>query len=106
MLESMTVEVSVAGVTIVRSGPPPDRDLAFPKEFAKRMAEIYADRVDHLSQEQLEVAKRMADLEIGNGRRDIAGWPEGAPRQYNGGNVPCDMWSGTCACGAWHEEGK
>lgn len=33
-------------------------------------------------------------------------WPDVQPRQYNGSGTPCDMWTGPCQCGAWHNEGK
>lgn len=33
-------------------------------------------------------------------------WPENQPLQYNGSGTPCDMWTGPCACGAWHRDGR
>lgn len=32
-------------------------------------------------------------------------WGDRPPR-HNGSNDPCDMWTGPCACGATHTEGK
>lgn len=63
---------------------------------------------NYLDQAAWEKAKEIAESEIAkDGRRDIVGWPEGAPQQCNGHlNVVCDMWSGPCACGAWHTEGR
>lgn len=33
-------------------------------------------------------------------------WPKDQPPRYNACTEPCDMWTGPCACGAWHTEGK
>ena len=34
------------------------------------------------------------------------GWPEWAPKQRNGCNEYCDMWTGACICGATHQDGR
>lgn len=36
----------------------------------------------------------------------MAAWPADQPKRYNACTDPCDMWTGPCACGAWHREGK
>ena len=35
-----------------------------------------------------------------------AGWPQHVFKQWNGCSEPCDMWTGPCACGAYHLEGR
>lgn len=37
---------------------------------------------------------------------DWQAWPEGEPLRYNACTEPCDMWTGPCACGAFHRDGK
>jgi hypothetical protein len=32
-------------------------------------------------------------------------WPTDKHVRYNGAGQPCDMWTGPCACGAFHVEG-
>jgi hypothetical protein len=33
-------------------------------------------------------------------------WPADQPPRFNACDVACDMWTGPCACGAWHQNGK
>jgi hypothetical protein len=49
--------------------------------------------------------RRPRTLSEVSGRAFIA-WPKAKPLKYNGSGEPCDMWTGPCCCGAWHEEGK
>jgi len=37
---------------------------------------------------------------------DLISWPVNEPARYNACTDPCDMWTGPCACGAWHYNGK
>jgi hypothetical protein len=32
-------------------------------------------------------------------------WPKDMPPRYNACTDPCDMFTGPCACGAWHHNG-
>lgn len=33
-------------------------------------------------------------------------WPSDQPPRFNACTDPCDMWTGPCACGAWHKDGR
>lgn len=33
-------------------------------------------------------------------------WPDDQPRRKNHSGEPCNMWTGPCACGSWHEGGE
>lgn len=33
-------------------------------------------------------------------------WPDDKPTRYNACTDPCDMWTGPCACGAFHKDGQ
>lgn len=38
---------------------------------------------------------------------DFIDYPDHWPRYFNGGgNEPCDLLQGPCACGAWHDLGE
>lgn len=36
-------------------------------------------------------------------KREIVAYPADKPPRYNGCSQPCDVWSGPCCCGAWHD---
>jgi hypothetical protein len=55
--------------------------------------------------EFLEITKKTATSDVPES--ETVNWekmPEGVI-QTNGG-ITCDMWTGPCACGAWHKDGK
>lgn len=65
--------------------------------------------VKHLTaEERQEVALRLGAEMTPNyvNEGTLVSWPAWAPKQYNACTDPCDMWSGPCACGAWHREGR
>lgn len=37
------------------------------------------------------------------GQRRITRYPADKPKRYNGCSEPCDVWTGPCCCGAWHD---
>ena len=46
------------------------------------------------------------ERQFDGGRSGFVAWPASEPARHNACTDPCDMWTGPCACGAWHKEGK
>lgn len=56
---------------------------------------------DRLNDSRREIVAPVARTPAG-----FVPWPENAARRYNACAEPCDMFTGPCCCGAWHEEGR
>lgn len=63
-----------------------------------------------LSRGDLDAVGELIRIEIDPPRKlepdtSLVPWPSHVPRRYNA-PVACDMWTGPCACGATHHEGR
>ena len=62
----------------------------------------------HLTEEERQAIAYVLDI-VGPRPHPTSGmvaWPIWAKVQYNACTEPCDMWTGPCACGACHKDGK
>ncbi len=66
------------------------------------LADARANGIRNLTADEY---KRASELAGAHHPGAVVGWPLDAPAMFNGTSEPCDMWSGPCACGAWHKEG-
>lgn len=65
--------------------------------------------VSRLTEEQRQEVSARLGLEATPNYLNESGfvpWPDFAPKQHNACTDPCDMWTGPCACGAWHRDGR
>jgi hypothetical protein len=51
------------------------------------------------------IVERLAQLKAAS-PQEMVPWPSDQPERYNACTDPCDMWTGPCACGAWHKDGR
>jgi len=70
-------------------------------EYAQRRRSVDAEFSADLENRLREVGYKPT-LTTAN---DWMGWPDDKPKRYNACTDPCDMWTGPCACGAWHKDG-
>lgn len=69
-----------------------------------------ADDVEHHvvgeDESDEELARRRKEEEEAEPAGAFVAWPADQPERFNACTDPCDMWTGPCACGAWHKEGR
>lgn len=73
---------------------------------AQRIQEL-ALLTKRLADHVLRLQKKVTALELKmlEGEHMVP-WPAGFPLRYNACTDACDMWTGPCACGAWHKDGS
>jgi len=82
-----------------------DRVLADIHE-EKSLEEMYLTPGGRLNDAGREYVAQFVDRSHVDEDHDCLAWPQHVFKQYNACSDPCDMWTGPCACGARHEEGK